>query len=52
MFELVDFQVSAFSVSQVKKKCGITERENYNQGNNKRRVPKCTKEKADAIMDI
>ena len=45
------FKVSTLYISQIKAKCGITERECYNKGNNKHRVPQCPKEKADAIMD-
>lgn len=45
------FKVSTLYISQIKAKCGITERECYNKGNNKSRVPQCPKEKEDAIMD-
>lgn len=44
------FKVSTLYISQVKAKCGITERECY-KGNTKQRVPKCPKDKEDAIMD-
>ena len=44
-------KVSTLYISQVKAKCGIIERENYNKGKEGHRVPKCPKEKADAIMD-
>ena len=44
-------KVSSLYISQVKTKCGIIERENYNKGKEGHRVPKCPKEKEDAIMD-
>ena len=44
-------KVSTLYISQVKAKCGITERENYNKGKEGHRVPNCPKEKEDAIMD-
>ncbi len=44
-------KVSTLYISQVKAKCGIIERENYNKGKEGHRVPKCPKEKEDAIMD-
>ncbi len=44
-------KVSTLYISQVKAKCGIIERECYNKGEGKSRVPQCTKEKEDAIMD-
>lgn len=43
--------VSSLYISQVKTKCGIIERENYNKGKEGHRVPKCPKEKEEAIMD-
>lgn len=45
------FKVSTLYISQVKTKCGIIERENYNIGEGKSRVPQCPKEKETAIMD-
>ena len=45
------FKVSTLYISQIKAKCGITERENYNKGNSKAKVPQCPKEKEDAIID-
>ncbi len=44
-------KVSTLYISQVKAKCGIIERENYNKGEGKNRAPHCPKEKEDAIMD-
>lgn len=44
-------KVSTLYISQVKTKCGIIERENYNKGKEGHRVPQCPKEKEDAIMD-
>ena len=44
-------KVSTLYISQVKVKCGIIERENYNKGKEGHRVPKCPKEKEEAIMD-
>ncbi len=41
-------KVSTLYISQVKAKCGIIERECYNKGEGKSRVPQCPK---DAIMD-
>ena len=44
-------KVSSLYISQVKAKCGIIERENYNKGKEGHRVPQCPKEKEKAIMD-
>ena len=44
-------KVSTLYISQVKAKCSIIERECYNKGEGKSRVPQCPKEKEDAIMD-
>ncbi len=51
VFEKHGLKVSTLYISQVKAKCGITERENYNKGKEGHRVPNCPKEKEDAIMD-
>lgn len=51
VFEKFALKVSSLYISQVKTKCGIIERENYNKGKDGHRVPKCPKEKEDAIMD-
>ncbi len=44
-------KVSTLYISQVKAKCGIIERECYNKGEGKSRVPQCPKEKEEAIID-
>ena len=51
VFDKYGLKVSTLYISQVKSKCGIIERENYNKGKEGHRVPKCPKEKEDAIMD-
>ncbi len=51
VFDKFGLKVSTLYISQVKAKCGIIERENYNKGKDGHRVPKCPKEKEDAIMD-
>ena len=51
VFEKFGLKVSTLYISQVKAKCGIIERECYNKGDGKSRVPQCPKEKEDAIMD-
>ena len=51
VFEKYGFKVSTLYISQVKAKCGIIERENYNKGKEGHRVPQCSKEKEEAIMD-
>ncbi len=44
--------VSSLNIAQVKQKCGITERENYNKAKSKdSRQPKCTKEKEEAVVE-
>ncbi len=44
--------VSSLNIAQVKQKCGIIERENYNKAKSKdSRQPKCTKEKEEAIVE-
>ena len=43
-------KVSSLYVSQIKDKCGIEKRLNYNVGDNKSHVPKCPPEKEKAIM--
>lgn len=43
--------VSSLNIAQVKQRCGIIERENYNNAKSKdSRQPKCTKEKEEAIV--
>ena len=44
-------KVSTLYISQVKTKCGIIERENYNKGEGKSRVPQCPPEKEKAIIN-
>ena len=44
-------QVSSLNISQVKTKCGIIERENYNKCEGRSRVPQCPKEKEKAIIN-
>ena len=51
VLEKSGLKVSSLYISQVKTKCGIIERENYNKGKEGHRVPKCPKEKEEAIMD-
>ena len=44
--------VSSLNIAQVKQKCGIIERENYNKSKSKNsRQPKCPKEKEEAIVE-
>ena len=51
VLEKFALKVSSLYISQVKTKCGIIERENYNKGKEGHRVPQCPKEKEEAIMD-
>ncbi len=51
VLEKFGLKVSSLYISQVKTKCGIIERECYNKGEGKSRVPQCPKEKEDAIID-
>ena len=45
-------KVSLLYISQVKAKCGIIERKNYNKPKSENtKQPQCPKEKEDAIMD-
>lgn len=44
-------KVSSLNISQVKTKFGIIERENYNKGEGKSRVPQCPPEKEKAIIN-
>ena len=47
-----DFKVSTLAIAQIKAKCGIIERENYNKPKSeKSKQPGCTKERENAIMD-
>ncbi len=50
--EHIGLTVSSLNIAQVKQKCGIIERENYNKAKSKNsRQPKCTKEKEEAIRN-
>jgi len=50
--EQTSLQVSNLYIAQVKRKCGIIERENYNKAKSKmKKQPKCPPEKEVAIMD-
>ena len=44
-------KVSSLYLAQIKDKCGIEKRLNYNIGDNKSRVPKCPPEKEKLIME-
>ena len=43
--------VSSLDIAQIKDKCGFEKRDNYNKGKEGHRVPICTPEKEQAIMD-
>ena len=45
------FKIPSIYIAQVKSKLGIKERENYNIGNGKAKVPNCPPEKEEAIID-
>ena len=49
--EKYGFEVSSLYIALVKSKLGIKERENYNLGAGKARVPHCPPEKEEAIKD-
>lgn len=50
--EKYGFKVSHLNIAQIKRKCGIIERENYNQPKSENsKQPQCTPEKEKAIMD-
>lgn len=51
VFEKYGFKVSTLYIAQIKDKCGIKERENYNKGNGKTIDRICPPEKERAIMD-
>ena len=52
VLEKFGFKVSTLYIAQVKKKCGIELRKNYNKSKKEKQViPQCTPEKEDAIMD-
>ncbi|HEL0681467.1 23S rRNA (uracil(1939)-C(5))-methyltransferase RlmD [Streptococcus equi] len=52
ILEKFGLKVSALYITQIKKKCGIELRENYNKSKKEKQViPQCTPEKEEAIMD-
>ena len=52
ILEKFDLKVSTLYIAQIKKKCGIKVKEHYNKSKKEnQRVPQCTPEKEEAIMD-
>lgn len=52
ILEKFGLKVPTLYIAQIKKKCGIELRENYNKSKKKKQViPQCTPEKEEAIMD-
>ena len=52
VLEHYGLKVSQLNIAQVKRKCGINERENYNKAKSEdSKPPKCTEEKEDAITE-
>ena len=52
VMEQTGLHVTNLSIAQIKRKCGIIERENYNLPKTEdSRQPNCTKEKEEAIKD-
>lgn len=52
ILEKFGFKVSTLYIAQIKRKCGIELRENYNKSKkDKQVIPQCTPEKEKAIMD-
>ena len=52
ILEKFDLKVSKIYIAQIKKKCGIKVKEHYNKSKKEnQRVPQCTPEKEEAIMD-
>ena len=49
--EKYGFNVTSLYIGQVKDKIGIEKRKNYNIGSGEGRVPTCSPEKEDAIME-
>ena len=50
--EKFNLKVSTLYIAQIKKKCGIELRDNYNKSKKEKQViPQCTPEKEEAIMD-
>lgn len=53
VFDKYGFKVSSLYIAQVKEKCGIKERENYNKPKNDgSKQPICPREKEEAIKDV
>ena len=51
VFKGFGLKVSSLNIAQVKNKCGIIERENYNKPKSENvKQPQCTKDKEEAIM--
>ena len=51
ILEKFNLKVSTLYIAQIKRKCGIELRANYNKSKKEKRVPQCTLEKEKAIMD-
>lgn len=52
ILEKFNLKVSTLYIAQIKKKCGIALRENYNKSKKEKQViPQCTPEKEEAIID-
>lgn len=52
VLEKFGLKVSTLYIAQIKKKCGIALRENYNKSKKEKQIiPQCTLEKEEAIMD-
>ena len=52
ILEKFNLKISTLYIAQIKKKCGIALRENYNKSKKEKQViPQCTPEKEEAIMD-
>ena len=52
VLEHYGFKVSSLYVAQIKRKCGLEVGENYNKAKSEdSKVPICSKEKEDAIME-
>ena len=49
--EKYGFKVSTVYIAQMKDKVGLEKRKNYNPGEGKSKVPVCTPEKEEAIID-
>ena len=50
MKENYGLSVSNLYIAQIKDKCGLEKRNNYNLGSEVHKVPKCTPEKENAIL--